>query len=135
MIRCCFWQCIITWVLHFGRQQARLDRSSVRVDSVRILKEQECGRVNLAQRAANSYYRFLATLLATVAALFNVSYRLSTEPNNGVFMIGLDVGTSCWFLFRLMTKFVLAMGIGLLVVKRAQQQLQIEAPQESLGNN
>lgn len=74
------------------------------------------------------------TLLAIVAALFNVSYRLSTEPNNGMFMVGFYVASSFhWLALVFLPKFAVAMGIGLLLVTRAQQQFEIDAPQESLG--
>ncbi len=66
-------------------------------------------------------------LLAIVAGLFTTSYRISTEPNKGMFMMGLDVGTSASWLLRFLPKFAIALGIGLLLVKRAQRQLEIEA--------
>ena len=68
------------------------------------------------------------SLLAIVAALFNVSYRLSSEPNNGMFTVGFDLGMSFnWLLLKFLPKFALALGIGLLLVKRSQRQLEIAA--------
>lgn len=66
--------------------------------------------------------------LAVVAAVFTVSYRLATEPNNGLLVIGFDVGTSPrWLLLTFLPKFAIALGIGLLLVKRAQRQVEIAA--------
>jgi hypothetical protein len=66
--------------------------------------------------------------LAIVAALFSVSYRLATEPNNGALMIGFDVGSSPqWLLLTFLPKFALALGIGLLLIERAQRQAEIAA--------
>jgi hypothetical protein len=66
-------------------------------------------------------------LLAAVAGVFTTSYRIATEPNNGLFMIGFDVvGTSTDWLLRFLPKFALALGIGLLLIKRAQRQLELE---------
>jgi hypothetical protein len=66
-------------------------------------------------------------LLAAVAGVFTTSYRIATEPNNGMFMIGFDVGTSTDWLLRFLPKFALALGIGLLLIKRAQRQMELEA--------
>lgn len=66
-------------------------------------------------------------LLAIVAGVFTTSYRIATEPNNGLFMIGFEVGTSASWLLRFLPKFAVAFGIGLLLVKRAQGQLELEA--------
>jgi hypothetical protein len=68
------------------------------------------------------------TLLAIVAGLFNTSYRLSTEPGNGQLMAGFDISTSpSWLLLKFLPKFALALAIGLLLVKREQQRLAVEA--------
>jgi hypothetical protein len=66
-------------------------------------------------------------LLAAVSGMFTTKYQIATEPNNGLFMIGLDIGTSAGWLLRFLPKFALAMGIGLLMVKRAQRQMAVEA--------
>ncbi len=67
-------------------------------------------------------------LLATFAGVFATSYQIATEPNSGRFMIGIDLGlTPSWLLLKFLPKFALAMGIGLLLVKRAQRQLGVEA--------
>jgi hypothetical protein len=67
-------------------------------------------------------------LLAVVAGIFTTSYRLSTEPGNGQLMIGFDLSTSpSWLFLSFLPKFALALGIGLLLVKRAQQQLAIDS--------
>jgi hypothetical protein len=63
------------------------------------------------------------TLLAVVSGMFTTKYTIATEPGNGLFMIGFDFGTSTAWLLRFLPKFALAMGIGLLMVKRAQQQM------------
>jgi hypothetical protein len=67
------------------------------------------------------------TLLAIVSGFFQTSYRIATEPNSGLFMIGFDVGTSLDWLLRFLPKFALAMGIGLLLIKRAQRQLELQS--------
>jgi hypothetical protein len=70
-------------------------------------------------------------LLAVVAAMFQLSWRLSSGPletERGLLMIGLNVAASFqWFALTFLPKFALAMGIGLLLVKRAQRQLEIQA--------
>lgn len=66
-------------------------------------------------------------LLAAVSGMFTTKYQIATEPNNGLFTIGLDIGNSAGWLLRFLPKFALAMGIGLLMVKRAQQQIELEA--------
>ena len=63
-------------------------------------------------------------LVAVVAGLFTTSYNIAVEPNTGRFMLGFDVGTSTGWLLRFLPKFALAMGIGLLLIKRAQQQAE-----------
>jgi hypothetical protein len=70
------------------------------------------------------------TLLALVAAIIHFSWRLKTGPNPsdlGMFMIGFNLGASPrWFLLTYLPKFTLAFGIGLLLIKRAQRQLELE---------
>jgi hypothetical protein len=66
-------------------------------------------------------------LLAIVCGLFTTSYKIATEPGQGLFMIGFDVGTSTTWLLRFLPKFALALATGLLLVKRAQHQLKLEA--------
>ena len=66
---------------------------------------------------------FGCALLAIVAATFSVSYRLSSAPGDGRFMIGFDVAASFpWFALTFLPKFALALGIGLLLIRRAQQK-------------
>lgn len=68
------------------------------------------------------------TLLAVVVALSTVSYRLATAPNQGSFSVGLHVADSLrWFFLTFLPKFALALSIGLLLVKRAERQLELEA--------
>lgn len=68
------------------------------------------------------------SLLAMVAGVFSTSYRLATEPGNGQLMVGFDIATSpSWLLLKFLPKSALALGIGLLLVKRSQQQLEIAA--------
>jgi hypothetical protein len=62
------------------------------------------------------------TLLAAVSGIFTTKYTIATERGNGLFMIGFDFGTSTAWLLRFLPKFAVAMGLGLLMVKRAQQQ-------------
>jgi hypothetical protein len=66
-------------------------------------------------------------LLAITAGCFEVSYRIATKPGNGMFMFGWNFhGSASWLLLSFLPRFVLAMGIGLLLVKRARQQLEVE---------
>jgi hypothetical protein len=66
-------------------------------------------------------------LLAIVAGIFTTSYRLATEPGNGQLMFGFNLGASpAWFFFSFLPKFALALGIGLLLIKRAQQSLELD---------
>jgi hypothetical protein len=68
------------------------------------------------------------TLLAIPIAFLSVGYRLALGPHEGRLMIGLNFGSSAqWALLTYLPKFAVAMGIGLLLVKRAQRQLEIEA--------
>jgi hypothetical protein len=61
-------------------------------------------------------------LLAFVAGCFTISYRLAVEPRDGQFMVGLGFsGSARGILLEFLPKFALALGIGLLLVKRAQQ--------------
>jgi hypothetical protein len=70
-------------------------------------------------------------LLAIVAGFFAASGHISTGPSEserGLFMIGVNVGASpSWLLFTFLPKFAVAAGIGLLLVKRAQQKLLLES--------
>jgi hypothetical protein len=68
------------------------------------------------------------TLLAIVVGFLSVGYRLALAPQEGQFMIGFTFGGSAqWILLRYLPKVAVAMGIGLLLVKRAQRQLEITA--------
>ena len=62
-----------------------------------------------------------------IAGVFMTSYTIAAEPGEGLCMIGFDIGNSSAWLLRFLPKFALAMGIGLLMVKRAQQQIAVEA--------
>lgn len=66
-------------------------------------------------------------LLAIVSGTFDTSYRIATEPNTGRFMFGFDVAEVAGWQLRFLARFTLAMGIGLLLIKRAQRQLEVEA--------
>ena len=65
-------------------------------------------------------------LLAIVAGIFSASGRISTGPTEaerGLFIIGLNVDASpSWLLLTFLPKFVIALGIGLLLIKRADQK-------------
>jgi hypothetical protein len=67
------------------------------------------------------------TLLAIVCGMFQTSYDIATEPNKGQFMLGFDIGTSSAWLLRFVPKFAIAFGIGLLLIHRARQKLELEA--------
>jgi hypothetical protein len=67
------------------------------------------------------------TLLALVCGVFHVSYRIATEPGTGMFMYGLDIGSSSGWLVRFLPKFAIALAIGLLLIYRDRQKLQLEA--------
>lgn len=70
------------------------------------------------------------TLLALVASFLSVSYRLALAPNEGRMMIGVNFDSSpSWILLSYLPKFIAALGIGLLLVKRAQRQLELETSQ------
>jgi hypothetical protein len=70
------------------------------------------------------------TLLALVAAIIHFSWRLKTgssEAEMGIFMFGFDVGSSPRsFLLTYLPKFAVALGIGFLLIKHAQRQLDAE---------
>jgi hypothetical protein len=74
-------------------------------------------------------------LLAIAAGFFSASGHISTGPSEaerGLFMLGLNVGASpSWFLLTFLPKFAVALAIGLLLVKRAQRQLEIAAQSEA----
>lgn len=64
-------------------------------------------------------------LLAFVVAGSAISYTLATEPNNGRLMVGFGFsGSPDWLFLIFLPKFALALGIGLLLVRRARDQLQ-----------
>lgn len=69
-------------------------------------------------------------LLALVAAILHYSWRIKTgsSPKElGMFMIGFIWGTNPqWYLFNFLPRFATALGIGLLLIKRAQQRLERE---------
>jgi hypothetical protein len=65
-------------------------------------------------------------ILALVAAFITVSYRFPIPPNNGQFIVGFYYDwTAKWFLLSYLPRFVAAIAIGLLLVKRSQQKLQL----------
>jgi hypothetical protein len=65
-------------------------------------------------------------ILSLACAFLTISYRIATEPGNGMFTIGFYAAASLkWFLTSLLPKFALAMGIGLLLIKRAQQRMTL----------
>jgi hypothetical protein len=83
----------------------------------------------VAQRNALSWRwpAVACALLAFVVAASAVSYRLATVPNNGMLAVGFGFNASAdWLLLTFLPKFALALGIGLLLVKRAQQKLELE---------
>jgi hypothetical protein len=62
-------------------------------------------------------------MLAIVAGLFNVSYNIATEPNSGQLTFGFGFnGSLPWMLLTFLPKFGIALGIGLLLIKRAEQK-------------
>ncbi len=61
-------------------------------------------------------------LVALFCAVFYVSWSLPTAPGNGQFMIGFDLSSApLWMLLSFLPKFALALGVGLLLVKRAMR--------------
>jgi hypothetical protein len=69
------------------------------------------------------------TLLAIVAAALHISWRLHTGdgPNErGMIMFGIMHPITLRVLGLLTAKFTVAMGIGLLLVKRAQQRMEVD---------
>jgi hypothetical protein len=66
-------------------------------------------------------------LLAVWCAVFQTSYRLAVEPNTGQLMFGFELGYSLEYLLRYLPKFALALVIGLLLVKRAQRQMELQS--------
>jgi uncharacterized membrane protein HdeD (DUF308 family) len=78
----------------------------------------------IARRNAVSWWWpvVACALLAIVAGFLTVSYRLALEPHEGMMMMGANFGsTPRWFLLTYLPKFAVAMCVGLLLVKRAQQ--------------
>jgi hypothetical protein len=66
-------------------------------------------------------------ILALACAFLTISYQIATEPGNGMFTIGFyAAGSIKWFVLSYLPKFALAMGIGLLLIKRAHRQLELE---------
>ncbi len=62
------------------------------------------------------------TLLTIPIAFLSVGYRLALAPHEGLLVIGFNFASSAqWLLLTYLPKFAVAMGIGLLLVKRAQQ--------------
>jgi hypothetical protein len=67
-------------------------------------------------------------LVAALAATISVGYRIGLAQNEGFMNIGINYeSTAKWVLMAYLPKFAVAMGIGLLLVKRAQRQLAVEA--------
>lgn len=65
-------------------------------------------------------------LLALVAGCLAISYQLAVQPHEGRFMLGFSFAESpTWILSSFLPKFAVALGIGLLLVKRAQQKAEI----------
>jgi hypothetical protein len=65
-------------------------------------------------------------ILSLACAFVTISYQVATEPGNGMFTIGFFAATSMkWILTSLLPKFALAMGIGLLLIKRAQHRMTL----------
>jgi hypothetical protein len=67
------------------------------------------------------------TLLAIVCGMFQTSYNIATEPNTGQFMLGFDIGQSSAWLLRFLPKFAVALAIGLLLIHRERQKLELQA--------
>jgi hypothetical protein len=65
-------------------------------------------------------------LLAGLVSLVHFSWKLNPGPHqNGVFTVGLDVGSSAqWLLVDFLPKFALALGIGLALVWLERRRLQ-----------
>lgn len=62
-------------------------------------------------------------LVAVATSLFSITYRIATAPHDGMMMMGFSFsGSIQWVFLSLLPKFIVAFGIGLLLVKRAQQQ-------------
>ena len=68
-------------------------------------------------------------LLALVAAMLHFSWRLKVGPSElerGMLLLSLPIEQmSSWGYFNVLSRFALAFGIGLLLVKRAQQRLDL----------
>lgn len=66
------------------------------------------------------------TLVGCAMAFTTVSFRVATTNETGMFTVGLYASTSIeWIVLTFLPKFALAFGIGLLLVRRAQQQLAV----------
>jgi hypothetical protein len=65
-------------------------------------------------------------LLSLMAGFLTVGYYLGLAPNDGRLMIGVDFALSLkWLILTYFPKFAAAMAIGLLLVKRSQQKIQL----------
>lgn len=65
-------------------------------------------------------------LLSLVAGFLSVGYRVALAADEGRIVVGFDYNDSMrWALLTYLPKFVVAMGIGLLLVKRAQRQFEL----------
>ena len=68
------------------------------------------------------------TLLALVIGFLNVGYRVAIAPNDGRLVLGINFESSAqWVLLSYLPKFAVALGIGLLLIKRAQWQMKLDA--------
>jgi hypothetical protein len=65
-------------------------------------------------------------ILAVVAGLHTATYDIMTDTNKSALSLGFEVRGSADWLLSFLSKFALAFSIGLLLVKRAQQQLQLD---------
>ncbi len=68
------------------------------------------------------------TLLALVLGFLNVGYRVAIAPNDGRLVLGINFESSAqWVLLSYLPRFAVALGIGLLLIKRAQCQMELDA--------
>ncbi|HZZ28912.1 MAG TPA: hypothetical protein VFE46_13000 [Pirellulales bacterium] len=91
----------------------------------------------IARRNARSYRWSLAAclLIAIWAGMFFVQYAGPTRPGNGTVMMGLALywPINQYVLLSFLPKFLLALAIGLLLIKRAQRLQTIEQQREEDG--
>jgi hypothetical protein len=67
-------------------------------------------------------------LIALVTACATFSFKIASEQTNGMFTIGFYWATSLdWFFTTWLPKFAVAMCISLLLIKRAQKQMELQA--------